>query len=392
MENIKQKIYDYKQQQKGLLAEIDAFIEKDDLGEEYQSKVKAFDALQLKVDAAEKQLQRQTGFTGEGEPTPKDFTPGTVKTFESGVLKGLTQNVVKEFAAGIRKAMNTGDGPNGGYVVPVDIVTRVYELVNAEDNILPFITNTPVTTGSGKRTYKTRKQMTGLQTVEEMAAIPEAEKFTFGQVAYTIAKRAGYLPVSKELLEDSDEDIAALIISWLADEVRVTIALKTFATAKTIGVTPVADLYGVLKILTEGLGSAIRKISTVHTNDSGLLWLLMQMDGQGNSLLQPKPNSTEKMQLCVGPVVVPIQTWDNSIMPNGEDGKIPMVVGSLKEGIERFDRKQLEVEKLTQATIGGINLAEKDMVAFKGSARDDYQVRDAGAFRYCELTAVAAQG
>lgn len=389
MESIKQKIYDYKQQQKGLLAEINAFIEKDDLGEDYQNTVKAFDALQLKVDAAEKQLQRQSGFAGEGDPSHKDFTPGVNKTYESGVLKGLSHDTVKNFADGIRKAMNTGSGSDGGYTVPADIVTRVYELVNAEDNMLPYITNTPVTAPKGSRTYKARKQMTGLQTVAEMAAIPEAEKFTFAQIEYVIAKRAGYLPVSKELLEDSDEDIAAMVIEWLADEVRVTIALKTIATAKTVGVTDVAALEDILQILTEGLGSAIRKISTVHTNDSGLLWLLNLKNGQGDSLLQPKPNATEQMQLCVGPVVVPIKTWDNSVMPNGEGGKIPMIIGSLKEGIQRFDRKHLEVEKLTQATIGGINLAENDMVAFKGSARDDYQVRDAGAFRYCELTAAA---
>ena len=56
----------------------------------------------------------------------------------------------------------------------------------------------------------------------------------------------------------------------------------------------------------------------------------------------------------------------------------------------RFSFKQLTVSKLTEATVGDINLAEQDMVAFKGSIRDDYQVRDAGAFRYCELTPAGA--
>lgn len=389
MENIKQKLYDLKQQQKGLLAEIDAFIEKDDLGEEYQDKVKAFDALQMKVDAAEKQLQRQTGFTGEGDPAHKDFTPGVTKTYESGVLKGLTQSVVNEFAAGVRKAMTEGVGADGGFTVPADIVTRVYELVSAEDNLLPYITNTPVTTNSGKRTYKTRQQLTGLQTVAEMAKIPKTEKPTFAQIEYVIAKRAGYLPVSVELLEDSDENIAIMVINWLADEVRVTINMKVVATAKSIGATAISGLEDIMQLLTEGLGSAIRKISAIHTNDSGLLWLLNLKNGQGDSLLQPRPNYTEQMQLCVGPVVIPIHVWDNATLPNGENGKIPMIVGSMKEGIQRFDRKQLTVSRLTEATVGDINLAEQDMVAFKGTMRDDYRVRDAEAFRYCELTAAA---
>ena len=96
------------------------------------------------------------------------------------------------------------------------------------------------------------------------------------------------------------------------------------------------------------------------------------------------------MNLCIGPVVIPVKDWDNTTMPNGEGGKIPMIVGSLEEGIQRFDRKVLTVSRLTEATIGEINLAEQDMVAFKGTMRDDYKVRDAGAFKYCELTPKAA--
>lgn len=384
--NLKQKLYDLKGEQKALVPELSALVNAGDLGETYQAKNARFDELDAQIKAIETQLARE-GMFDEGEPAPKDFTPGVVKTFESGVLKGLTQNVVKEFAAGVRKAMTEGVGADGGFTVPTDIVTRVYELVSAEDNLLPYITNTPVTTNSGKRTYKTRQQLTGLQTVAEMAKIPKTDKPTFAQVEYIIAKRAGYLPVSVELLEDSDENIAALVINWLADEVRVTINMKVVATAKTIGATAISGLEDIMQLLTEGLGSAIRKISAIHTNDSGLLWLLNLKNGQGDSLLQPRPNYTEQMQLCVGPVVIPIHVWDNATLPNDGD-KIPMLIGSLKEGVQRFDRKQLTVSRLTEATVGDINLAEQDMVAFKGTMRDDYQVRDAGAFRYCELTAV----
>ena len=388
MENLKQKLYDLKQQQKTLTESLKAFVAAEDLGDAYEQASKDFDALQVKVKAIEDQMAREAMLEGSN-PTGKEFNPTAQKSYTSGVLKGLSHDTVKTFADGVRKSLTEGTGSDGGYTVPSDVVGRIYELVTAEDNMLPYITNTPVSTNSGKRPYKARAKMTGRQTVAEAAKIPTAQKPTFGQVEYVIAKRAGILPVSVELLEDSDEDIATLVINWLAAEVRVTIALKTIATAKTTGTTDVNDLDDVLKILTEGLGSAIRKISAIHTNDSGLLWLLGLKDADERSLLQPKPNHAEQMQLCVGPVVIPIHVWDNSVMPNGENGKIPMVVGSLKEGIERFDRKQLTVSKLTEATVGELNLAEQDMVAFKGTMRDDYQVRDAGAFKYCELTPAA---
>ena len=389
MENLKQKLYDLKQQQKTLAEKTKGFVEAGDLGDEYQKACNDFDDLQTKVKAIEDQMARE-GLLEGGELTGKEFNPAAQKNYTSGVLKGLSHDTVKTFADGVRKSLTEGVGADGGYTVPTDVVGRIYELVTAEDNMLPFITNTPVATNTGSRTYKTRQQLTGFATVAEAAKIPAGQKPTFGQVKYTIAKRAGILPVSVELLEDSDENIAALVINWLVAEVRVTIALKTIATAKAAAeATAVNDLDDVMKILTEGLGSAIRKISTIHTNDSGLHWLLTLKDADERPLLQAKPNHVEQLQLCVGPVVIPIQVWDNSVMPNSDGGKIPMIIGSLKEGIERFDRKQLTVSKLTEATVGDLNLAEQDMVAFKGSIRDDYQVRDAGAFKYCELTPAA---
>lgn len=387
MENLKQKLYDLKGQQKALLPELKALVDAGDLGEDYQAKSAQFDELGTKIKAIETQLEREGQFA-DGDPAAKLFNPSATKAYESGVLKGLTHDTVKSFAAGVRKAMTEGVGADGGFTVPADIVTRVYELVSEEDNLLPYITDTPVTTNSGKRTYKTRQQLTGLQTVAEMAKIPKTDKPTFAQVEYVIAKRAGYLPVSVELLEDSDENIAALVINWLADEVRVTINMKVVATAKSIGATAISGLDDIMQLLTEGLGSAIRKISTIHTNDSGLFWLLGLKDANERPLLQPDPTQPTKMQLCVGPVVVPIVPWDNATLPN-DGSKIPMIIGSLKEGVQRFDRKQLTVSRLTEATVGDINLAEQDMVAFKGTMRDDYQVRDAEAFRYCELTAAA---
>ena len=387
MENLKQKLYDLRGQQKALVPEIRTLVDAGDLGEDYQAKTARFDELGGKIKAIEDQLARE-GLFDDGNPADKGFNPVAKKTYAGGVLKGLTHDTVKSFADGVRKAMTEGTLADGGYTVPTDVVTRIYELVTAEESMLSYITNTPVTAPSGKRTYKTRQQLSGLQTVAEMGKIPKTDKPTFAQIEYVVAKRAGYLPASVELLEDSDENIAALVINWFADEVRVTVNMNTVATAKSIGATAVSGLEDIMQILTEELGSAIRSISTIHTNDSGLLWLLNLKNGQGDSLLQPRPNHTEQMQLCIGPMVIPIKPWDNTTLPN-EGDKIPMFIGSLKEGIQRFDRKALTVSRLTEATVGDINLAEQDMVAFKGTMRDDYRVRDAAAFRYCELSAAA---
>ena len=39
-----------------------------------------------------------------------------------------------------------------------------------------------------------------------------------GELTYEIKKYAGYLPVTNELLDDSDAAIANLVVEWLGDE------------------------------------------------------------------------------------------------------------------------------------------------------------------------------
>lgn len=388
MNNLKQKLYDLKQQQKGQLDKISAFIEADDLGEGYEAANKAFDELETKIKAVETQITRQSNLVGM--PEDQGVGVATKASVYTSVLKGLSQETVKSFAAGVRKALTEGSLPDGGYTVPEDIMTKIFNLIQVEENLLPLITNTPVTTNSGKRTYKKRAQLNGLQTVAEMAAIPKVEQMQFAQLEYVIAKRAGYMAASVEVLEDSDENLTSHILKWLADEARVTINKNIVNVVKSVETTAISGLDDILEVLTTGLGSALRKISTIHTNDAGLFWLMGLKDGNERPLLQPDPTAPTRMALCVGPLAVPIRVWDNVTLPGGENGTIPFIIGSLKEGVQRFDRKALTVSRLTEATIGDVNLAECDLIAFKAVMRDDYVLRDAEAFKYCELTPMAA--
>lgn len=390
----KQKIYDMKNELKSMSDEMSALIAADDFdpdGEAYKSLEQRMAKQKARIDAAEWHAAMEDKLGDDGD-AKKAFNgaDGAEKVFQSGVCKGLKEASVKRFADGVRKSLTEGTPASGGYTVPEDVVNRIYELIGSKDNMLPYITNTPVSTASGKRTYKTRKQMTGFATVAEAAKIAAMEEPTFAQISYVIEKRAGYLPVTEELLEDSDENIAAIVMTWIADEARVTINKKVVAKATAGDATAIKSLDDILGVLTTGLGAALRAISTIHTNDSGLLWLLTLKDANKRPLLNPDPTQTARMLLGVGPVTVPIKVWSDETLPNAGGGAIPFIIGSLKEGIERFDRRDITITRLTEATVGSVNLAEQDMVAFKATMRDDYQIRDAEAFKYCTLTPEAA--
>lgn len=387
---LKQKLYDLKNQKQQAIERAKEFALAGALdGEAYKEQKALIDKLNPQIAEVEALLaEEEKSFAPGGEADLHGFAPGggEEKVFASGTLKGLKDSTVKSFATDVRKAMTEGTGADGGYTVPEDVVNRIYELIEAKDNILPYITNTRVATKFGKRTYKKRSQMTGFQTVAEAAKFPAAEQPTFAQLSYEIVKRGGYLPVTNELLEDSDENIAALVIEWLADEARVTINKKAVETATGGAPKDLDGLDGILEVLTVGLGSALRAISTIHTNDSGLLWLLTRRDANGRSLLNPDPTQPTRMLLSVGAVTVPIKTWDNATLPNTEAGGIPFLIGSLQEGVQRFDRRDITITRLTEATVGNLNLAEQDMTAFKASMRDDYVLRDGDAFVYAVVS------
>ena len=79
----------------------------------------------------------------------------------------------------------------------------------------------------------------------------------FETLSYEIEKRGGYLPVTAELYEDSDADIATLAQEWLGDEARVTANKEILAVINAKAATDLKNLDGILKAWV-GLGSAFR--------------------------------------------------------------------------------------------------------------------------------------
>lgn len=235
-----------------------------------------------------------------------------------------------------------------------------------------------VTTKSGKRTYKKRSQHTGFATVAEAKKFGKTATPQFGVMEYEIEKRGGYLPVTNELLEDSDENVVGIAEEWLGDEARVTANKEILAVIFAKTAQDLKDLDGILKAWV-GLGSTFRATSKLYTNDDGLLWLGTLKDANGRYLLPPNPADPKQLQLALGPHTLPVKTYDNDTIPSTE-GKIPVILGDLKEGITYWDRRQFSVKVSDTAVVGELNAFEEDLTIWRGSLRDDCTARDEEAF------------
>ena len=120
-------------------------------------------------------------------------------------------------------------------------------------------------------------------------------------------------------------------------------------------------------------------------------YLVTQKDANGRHLLTPNPAEPKQLQLCVGPHVLPVKTYDNDVMPS-TGTKIPMILGDLMEGIAYWDRRQFSIKVSDVATVGELNAFEQDLTIWRGSLRDDCTAWDDEAWVNGYIDTAAAAG
>lgn len=348
---------------------------------EYDKQMEAVKGFNTRIEAWNA-LNEQKGMhkLPEITPAPK-LEKKSEETGYQKAVKALGEAVRSNFAVKAvtqGSMMNTEHGVDGAYTVPEDIVTRIFELRDAEESLLSEVTVHTVTAKTGRRTMKKRSQHTGFATVAEAAKYPKLATPEFETVEYAIEKRGGYTAATAEVYEYSDAAIADIVESWMSGEARATANREIIEQVKTNSEKALVGLDGILKAWV-GLGSAFRTTSKVITNDDGLAWLATLKGEDGSYLLTPNPVEPRSLQLAVGPYVLPVKTYDNNTLPS--DGtKVPMIVGDLKAGIAYWQKKALTIKPSDVAVAGDLNAYEQDLILWRGSIWDDCTTWDTEAF------------
>lgn len=296
-------------------------------------------------------------------------------------------DTTKEFSEAVKtmvnKTLNEGTAESGGYTVPEDISTKVEKLRETKESLRDEITVKTVNTNAGQETYKTRGQATGFGAIEEGGKIPKAGAPKFSRLSWKVTKYGGYMPATNELIEDSDENVEGLMTEWLADESRATWNNLILAIIAKKAQTKLEGLDDIKKVLNITLGSLFKSTSKIITNDDGLQYLDTLKDSDGKYLLQPNPVNPMQLRLCAGATTVPVKAYSNETIPT-KNGKIPFIIGDLKEAIKGYDRKQLTLMASQVATVGSgdeaLNAYEEDLTLIRAIMRLDTEMRDEKAF------------
>ena len=244
--------------------------------------------------------------------------------------------------------MTEGTPADGGLIVPSDIQTMIHEQMRALNPLSVLFATENVSTNTGSRVMDTAPTK-GFIKVAEMAAISKDDKPAFSKIEFTVEDYALIVPVSNDLLADTDQNLLAYLSRWMGKKAVLTenALLLTLLTALDGSAAPIAA-DGALKAIKTLVNTKLDPIfaagASYLTNQSGFNFLDTLEDGNGRPLLQVNP--ADRTQYMVGGRAVHVVS--DAVLPNKTTA--PLYVGDFKTFGTLFRRQPMEI---ASTNIGG---------------------------------------
>lgn len=253
--------------------------------------------------------------------------------------KALTAEEV-ETIKGYNKLSTTAD-EDGGYILPMDQETAIKELKKQTFSFRNYVTVELVSTKTGTRVMEKNAEETPFVKItegEEIADITPTPQFV--QIKFDIADYAGILPVTNNLLNDTDVALEAYLNKWLAKKSNATenkIILDLVE--KISNKTSIQLIEQLKKIRNTKLDIAFKPTTKFYMNSDAFNYFAEEKDTNGRPMLEVNPkNPTERMIDGCPVVEVP-----NSLMKTTTN-KAKIIIGDLGEFATLFDRNAITIE------------------------------------------------
>lgn len=373
-----------KQEVRSLLAE-DKVTEAKEKMEEVRSLQAKVD-LQRELEETEARAVGGTELREDGTVEEKDMQELTSE-YRQIFLRGIRRkpitseqrSIIEEYER--RAVMHEGGAagiPDGdsGMLVPQDIQTQINQLMREFGDLSDLVTVENVTTLSGSRVLEADADMTPFADVDEYDEIQLTDNPKFTTIKYEVKKRAGYLPITNELLKDNDANLLNYIRTWIARKAAYTRNYHIINTLKQLTPKALADVKDINTVLNVDLDPAISLSSVILTNQDGFNWLDNQVDGMGRPILQeditqPGRKLFKGRRIAVAP---------NRLLTTVDD-KAPFIIGNLKQFMVIFNREFFELA----STREGGDAWRRDTTELRTIMRDDYKQWDGAAAVYGEI-------
>lgn len=343
-----------------------------------QAKFEVLFDLDYDYSEAERNNALNKGKILNGKEDSKEVENSFINAIKAGLLK---QQVSEKDMRILSNSMKEGTDADGGLTVPKDIQTSIKELRRSQDALENYVNVEKVSTLSGSRVIEKYAEHTPFDNVEEESEFPDVSTPQFENIPYKIKKKGGILKVTRELLQDTAENILSYLRRWIAKKSKATRnaliinKINEMTNGKEVAITGVDDIK---KIFNVNLDPDIASGSIIITNQDGFNWLDTQKDATGNYILQSDPTQRTK-ELLFGKY--PIVKMSNKTLKTTSK-KVPFICGDLKEAITLFDRENMTIEISTEAG----DLWKKDQTGIKVRERLDIQAVDSEAVVKGQIT------
>lgn len=252
---------------------------------------------EVKEPEAPKEEPKKEDEEDKKESEQRSVEKGEVRKMEKVVLDGKEITKPNDEKRGFFEYVRGGNSktdlralPEGvkssdvGVIIPEDIVTKTRMLPETRVDLRNLVQVLKVNTPIGKYPILNSTEAV-MVTVAELEANPDLEKPQFKEVTYDVDTYRGQIPVSKESLDDSDEDLGALIAGHI-QRIAVNTANKAIVTnLKTATAKTVTNLDDIKTLINTGFDPAYNLqlvVSQSFYNEVDLM-----KDNEGRYLLQP---------------------------------------------------------------------------------------------------------
>lgn len=262
-----------------------------------------------------------------------------------------------------------------GAIIPQDIVTKTKMLPETVVDLRNLVQTVKVSTPTGK--YPILKSTEAvMHTVAELEANPDLDKPQFENVLYDVATYRGQIPVSRESLDDSDEDLGALIGRHVQRIALNTVNSKIVENFKTAAPKTVKNLDEIKTIINTEFDPAYNLqfvVSQSFYNEVDLM-----KDNEGRYLLQPSITAQSGKSLLGLNVTV---LSDKLLAGAAANNKKVAFLGDPAGFTSFFDRNEMAVRWQEHQHYGEILAA---------AMRFDVKKVDAAAGKFLTLDTAAA--
>lgn len=261
----------------------------------------------------------------------------------------------------------------GGYLVPEEQGNQLKEFRRYKVSLKELCNVVPVTSMTGKFPVAT-DQKGKLIEFDELSEIGQTD-LTFAQQEWSVKDYGDIIPVSNTLLEDTVFPLISIIGDNLTTKAVNTENEKILALLKTAKTKVVGkDYKDISTILNKTLDPALANTAKIITNQSCFDYLDKLEDKNGRPLLTVDLTDPTK-KLFKGKEIVVLT---DEMLPQ-DAKKYPLYIGDVKEFVNFYDRKGVEIAQSTEAGF------TKNATLLRAIERFDVKVVDQDAVVYLTI-------